>query len=264
MRKALLGAVLGLLLLAPGTLLGQEGDLPPQPQPVTVAGGDTLNISLDAAVGRALGQSQEIQLARSAVALSEAQVGAARSRLFPQINANLGYTKTLASSFDTGGGGFEIPDSLRFSPDPNKPLEERVRYLEDNVGLAGLAGIGSLFGDLPFGQENAYTATLSGDQTLWSGGRTSAAVRIARDATAAAQFTLTEETAEIELQVRTAYYQALLARELQVISEAALEQAEAFLAQERLRLSAGRASELEVLRADVALENLRPQLGRYR
>ena len=131
MIRQLEAAVLALLLLIPANLAGQEADLPPQSTRAT--GGDTVDISLDAAVNRALGQSQEIQLARSAVALSESQIGAARSRLFPQINANFGYTKTLASSFDTGGVGFEVPDSLRFEPDPTQPLEERVRYLEDNA-----------------------------------------------------------------------------------------------------------------------------------
>jgi outer membrane protein TolC len=64
----------------------------------------------------------------------------------------------------------------------------------------------------------------------------------------------------VRLQVRGAYYRALLARELESISQAALVQAESFLDQERLRERAGYASELDVLRAEVSLENLRPQL----
>lgn len=220
---------------------------------------DTVPLSLEAAVARALGQSEEVRLARSAVELADAQVTEARAAALPQVSANLGYTRTFASAF-SGGGGFTLPDSLRFSPDTAASLAERVRYLERNAPLAGLGGLGQLFADLPFAQENVYSATLSGSQTLFSGGRTGAAMRIARDYRDVARFTLAEETAEIELAVRTAYVRALFAEELARSARAALEQADAFLAQERLRLSAGRASELEVLRAEVSRDNLRPQL----
>ncbi|HEU0052367.1 MAG TPA: TolC family protein, partial [Longimicrobium sp.] len=139
-------------------------------------------------------------------------------------------------------------------------LAERIGYLERNTPNAGLVGLGSLFSGLPFGQENTYTATLSGSQTLFSGGRTGAALRIARSYRTAANLTLVEREADITLQVRTAYTQAQLARELSGIARAALDQAEAFLAQERLRQRAGESSDLEVLRAEVSRDNLRPQL----
>ena len=242
------------LAAAPAALAAQEPAVS-----AAAARGDTVPLSLQAAVSRALGESEEVRLARSQVQLAETQVREARAGVFPQVSANVGYTRTFASSF-SGGGGFTLPDSLRFSPDSTAPLEERVRYLEENAPLAGLGGLGSLFGDLPFGQANAYQATLSGSQLLYSGGRTGAALAIAREYRQVAQLGLQEQTAEIELQVRTAYVNALLAQELAASAQQALEQAEAFLQQERLRLFAGRASELEVLRAEVSRDNLRPQL----
>lgn len=244
-----------MVLIATGvTVLASQ--TPPIP---AVGAGDTVSISLDEALARALNQSEEIGLARSRLRQAEAQVTSVRAAALPQVNANLGYTKTLASAFDTGGG-FTIPDSLRFAPDPNAPLEERVRYLEDRVPSAGLAGLGEFFGNLPFGQENAYSVQLSGEQLLYSGGRVGAALDIARSYRAAAGLGLVEETAELALQVRRAYYQALFSAELETISAAALEQADSFLRLERLRFQAGQASELDVLRAEVAMENLRPQV----
>jgi outer membrane protein len=248
-----LGWTLALALAAaPAAAAAQE------PAPAA-ARGDTVGMTLDEAVRRALGQSEEVRLARSQVQLAETQVREARAGIYPQVNAQLGYTRTFASSFG-GGGGITLPDSLQFSPDSTASVQERLRYLEENAELAGLSGLGQLFGNLPFGQENAYQATLTGSQLLYSGGRTGAALRIARDFRAVADLTLQEETAEIELQVRSAYIRALLAQELAAGAQQALEQAEAFLAQERLRLTAGRASELEVLRAEVSRDNLRPQL----
>ena len=223
---------------------------------------DTVAVTLDDAISRATGRSEEVRLARSQVDLARAQVRSARSAAMPQLDANVAYTRTFASPFQVSAP--TLPDSLRFDPDPSAPLDERVRYLEDRVPTAGLGGLGALFGNLPFGQENAYTFSLSGSQPLYSGGRVGAALDIAEEYEGAARLTLREEVAEIELQVRNAYYRARLAQELDTIAQAAVEQAERFLNEERLRLRAGTASELEVLRAEVSLENLRPQLVQTR
>ena len=252
MRRHAFAALAGLALALP--LPAQQPARAPAPAD---SAGDTLGLTLGESLGRALGQSEEVRLARSQVELAATQVKAARAAALPQLNAQLAYTRTFASAFNTGGG---LPDSLRFSPDTTVSLAERVRYLERNAPTAGLAGLGASFGSLPFGQENQYTVGLSGSQVLFSGGRTGAALEIARRYRSAAELTLREETAEIELQVRSAYTRALLAQELQGIARAALEQAEAFLRQEEVRRSAGRASDLEVLRAEVSRDNLRPQL----
>src|SRR5690606_16292052 len=201
----------------------------------------------------------EVRLARSQVALASAQIGTARAAILPQVNASFGYTRTLASVFQ-GAGAPEIPDSLRFDPDPSLPLDERVAYLEDRTPIAALGALGSLFSDLPFGREHAYTASLSGSQLLFSGGRASAALNIARDFRAASLATLAQQEAQIQLQIRSAYYQALLAQEVAAIAQAAYEQAQAFLEQEQLRFRAGQASELDVMRAEVERDNLQPQV----
>ncbi|HEX6068274.1 MAG TPA: TolC family protein [Longimicrobiaceae bacterium] len=248
-RLAMATAVLAALAL-PGVegLLAQE-----------VAPTDTVELSLPEALNRGLDESEEIRLARSQVVLAGAQVSSARSAVLPQVNGNFGYTRTLASVF-SGAAAPAIPDSLRFDPDPSLPLEERVEYLEDRTPIAALGALGGLFSDLPFGREHAYTASLSGSQLLFSGGRAGAALNIARDFRAAAEAGLSQQEAQIQLQIRSAYYQALLAQEMATIAEAALEQAEAFYRQEQLRLRAGQASELEAMRAEVARDNLQPQV----
>jgi outer membrane protein TolC len=224
-----------------------------------VPASDSIALSLQEALQRAYSQSEEIRLAQNQVELADAEVRSVRAGALPQINANIGYTRTFESQF-SGGGSFELPDSLRFEPDSTASIEERLRYLEENAPIAGLGGLGLLFGNLPFGQENAYSATIGGSQLLFSGGRTGAAMQVARIFRETARLNLREQQADIELQVRTAYYRALFAQELERIAQAAVEQAERFLEQERLRERTGVASELEVLRAEVALANLRPQL----
>lgn len=244
--------VLTLWIPLAGSVYGQEVPTPAAP-------GDTVELSLEEAVQRALSESEEVRLARSQVALASAQIGTARAAILPQVNASFGYTRTLASVFQ-GAGAPEIPDSLRFDPDPSLPLDERVAYLEDRTPIAALGALGSLFSDLPFGREHAYTASLSGSQLLFSGGRASAALNIARDFRAASLATLAQQEAQIQLQIRSAYYQALLAQEVAAIAQAAYEQAQAFLEQEQLRFRAGQASELDVMRAEVERDNLQPQV----
>ena len=82
-----IAATLGILLS--GSLSGQEVPAPT----------DTIELSLDQAVTRALDESEEIRLARSQITLAGAQISSARSAILPQVNANLGYTRTLASVF---------------------------------------------------------------------------------------------------------------------------------------------------------------------
>src|SRR5688572_16011475 len=78
---------------------------------------DTIGVPLtvDEAVARAVRGSQEVRLARATVDLAETQVTAARSAALPQLDAVVNYTRTFASPFG-GGGGFTLPDSLRFEP----------------------------------------------------------------------------------------------------------------------------------------------------
>jgi outer membrane protein TolC len=225
-----------------------------------IAQGDTVALSLEDALGRAFGKSEEVRLARSEVELAETQVTSARSVALPQISGSLNYTRTFQSPYGGSGAGFQIPDSLRFEPDSTASMAERIRYLEQNAPNAGLEGLGGLFGNLPFGQQHAYVASVNASQLLYSGGRTGAAMKIAKQYGTQARLGFREQLSGIELDVRTAYYHALLARELEDIAAAAVEQAQRFLDQERLRFQSGSSSELDVLRAEVSLENLRPQL----
>ena len=219
---------------------------------------DSVALTLEEALSRALGQSEEVRLARASVELADAQVTSTRAQALPQLTSSLRYTRTYYSPFQTGS--FTLPDSLKFSPDTTGSILERLAYIEQNAKNAGLAGMSGLFGSLPLGRPNTYVASLNASQVLYSGGRTGAALRIAADYKRAAQSDYVEQVSEIALQVRRAYVRAALAQELESIAQAALDQALAFQAQQKLRLDAGTASELDMLRAEVSAENLRPQL----
>ncbi|MGH7505472.1 MAG: TolC family protein [Longimicrobiales bacterium] len=222
------------------------------------------SLSLQEALARALEGSEEVLLARAQLDATRAQVRSARSAALPQVNTQLGYTKTLRSVFQDAGGGFTLPDSLRFEPDTLASIEDRISYLERRTPSAGLGALGSLFSDLPFGNENTWVAGLSLTQPLFTGGRLSSSINAAEGAAEAAAASLDEAGSDIALQVKQAYYDAVLADRSAGIVETSVELAAEHLAQVRLRLDAGTASELESLTAEVELENLRPQLVQAR
>ncbi|MHB8840133.1 MAG: TolC family protein [Gemmatimonadaceae bacterium] len=198
------------------------------------APGDTIRISLDQALSRAGAVGEEARLARSQVEIAATQVKSARSAALPALDGSFSYQRTYASPFQIKAPAADPGDTT------TNPLAK-------------------MFANLPFGRVNQYTANLTATQAIFSP-RLGSALRIANYYQSASRLGLREQLAETEYQVRTAYVNAQLAAELEASAREALAQATRFLEQERLRLSAGTGSELNLLRADVSLENLKPQL----
>jgi outer membrane protein TolC len=222
------------------------------------ATGDTIRLSLGDALAAAGAESEEVRGAEAQLRGANAQARVARSNLLPQVNTQLVYTKTLRSVFQ--GAGFEIPDSLAFEPDSTASVEQRLRYLEEKTPNAALGALGGLFGNLPFGRENTWIAAATFAQPLFSGGRIASGVQLAEHAADAAEAQLEDTRAAMVLSVREAYYAARLAEEAEAIVAASVALARDHLARVRLVQESGQASELDVLRAEVELANLAPQL----
>jgi len=195
-------------------------------------GTDSVRISIDEALSRAGSLGEESKLARSQLDFAATQVASARSAALPALDGSFSYLRTYASPYQVKSSGA--------SADTANPILK-------------------LFANLPFGRVNQYTANLTATQTLFSP-KLGIAMRVANLYESATRYTLREQLAETEYQVRGAYVRALLAGELESSAREAVAQAQRFLDQERQRLSAGLGSELDVLRAEVSLENLRPQL----
>ena len=174
---------------------------------------------------------EEVKLARTTVDFAATQVKSARAAALPTIDGSFNYLRTYASPF-------QIKSST--PADTANPIAK-------------------LFGNLPFGRVNQYTGNVTATQTLFSP-KLGSALRIANQFESASRFTMREQLAETEFQVRVAYVGALLAHELEASAREAVAQAQRFLESERLRYSTGAGSELDVLRAEVSIENLRPQL----
>ncbi len=218
---------------------------------------DTVPLSLSEALSRGMNESEEVRLANQTVEDARQQVASARSGIFPQVDGRLSYQRTIRSPINTGSG-FALPDSLKFRPDSLASISQRLSYLERNTPNAGLGALSSLFTGLPFGQKNTYLGTISISQTLFDPGVFSG-LRIAKDFERAAGAQATEQRLDLGLEIIQAYYDAVLAdRQATIVTYSAaqlLSQAE----QVRLIRAAGNASDLDVLRVEVDLQNVEPQ-----
>jgi outer membrane protein TolC len=218
----------GLLLVVPLLQLG-TADAEAQAPPAT----DTVRISLDEAVSRALSESEEIAVVRAQIDQAESQVTQVTAQVLPQVSTNLTYNRAIKTIFDDIGG----------EPTPGDTADNPF---------------GDMFADLPFGRPNNYIATISASQLVWAGGTVGAAREVARRFTSASRAQLEETADDLTLQVRTAYLDAVLAERLHQIAIDSREVAEAHLQQVEAFYQAGTTSEFELLRARVDRENREP------
>ncbi len=252
-RKLILLIGIGLSAMGPGTPLVAAGMVPREPPR---ASADTLRLTLDEAVRRALRDSEEMAAARATLAQAEARVTQAASGAFPQLSSNLVYNRAIKTIFDEAKGPPPVSDTL-IPPafDPNKPPEERFDLLS---GLLAQDFMGALFQGLPFGRKNTYLATFTLTQPLYTGGKIGSALNVARHFRAAALSQREEAEAEIVLQVRGAYLTAALAQRLLHIARESRRVARSHFEQVEDFFEAGTASEFDLLRARVDLENRDP------
>jgi outer membrane protein len=199
-------------------------------------------LSLAEAERRAVERGEEVALIREQIGQAEDEITQVRAGAFPEVSANLAYTRSIRSIFD----------GLTLGGEPG-----------NGAGNGGAGGGGNggdnPFADLPFGRPNTWVAGLRVTQPLYAAGRVSIGLDIADKVRETLQLELAETEAEVRLQVREAYFQAVFARLLVEISEEAwaladdqLRRVEGFQAQ-------GVASELDVLTARVERDNLEPQ-----
>ncbi len=252
LRRALTAATLLLTLAGPRALAAQ-GCVGVPTTGTVAATRDTACLTLDQALARAMGQNHEVRTARLGVQRAETEIRSLLATAYPRIDGNLTYARTFDSPFRMTDGGSD--STAGFKPDTLAPLADRIRYLETTPNL----DMGSLFGSLPFGQANAYSYAITGSQTLYNGGKFRAIFRLRDTYRDQARLALEEASAATEQSVRVAYIQTQLAQALVEIADASLTQAAEVLRQVRLQHEAGKVSDLDVLRAEVALDNLRPQ-----
>lgn len=235
-------------------------------QQVVPAAG-AMPVTLEDALRRAEDTSEQMTISRAGVLRARGQQLQARSQLFPQLAASLGYTRTLASEFSSVTSSSAAPDTTtaptncpsgRFTPDPGLPLAQRVDSLEHALECSSSSSPFAAFKNLPFGRKNQYNVGLSFSQNVFTGGRVTGQIAQAAAGRAVADIALAATRAQLMLDVTEAYYDAALADRLLAIAEGTLTQSRQTLEQVRLARQVGNQPEFELLRAQVAYENQQP------
>ena len=188
---------------------------------------DTLHLTLDEAVRRALDQGVDMRLARASVLDANGRVRQALSGALPQVTGSLAYTRQFASIYQGLGG-------------------------------SGGSSLDTLFKNTPFGAPNAWNLQLQATQLVWSGGKVGAGLRAAQAYRQAASLQRDEAAADVAFRVKQAYWNAALQSRLLVIAVENLDQARQHLREVRLYQQAGTRAEYDLLRAQVDAANQEP------
>lgn len=116
----------------------------------------------------------------------------------------------------------------------------------------------------PGTNENSWAVGLQVRQALYGGGGLRAAIRAQDAVREAALYDLQTVIEDVVLDIKTRYYDVLLARESIEVQEENIELLEDQLENARNRFEAGSVSQFDVLQSEVALANARPALIRAR
>ncbi|UCG75652.1 MAG: TolC family protein [Gemmatimonadota bacterium] len=187
------------------------------------AGQQAIRLSLAEAVGRAVDLNEDVLIARAERARTEGLAREVRSASLPEIEANINY---------------------------NRNIQNAVLFLETGDGDVQ---------QIRLGQQNQYSFSVSLQQPLldFSLGPARTAAKLTDQAT---QVQIETARVSVALAARLAYYRTLLDKELVLVQEKALEQAEARLREVEAFYRVGTASDFDLLTAQVEVENIRPLL----
>jgi outer membrane protein TolC len=217
--KAPLAVLLALALAAPAASAA-KAPAPPAPT-------DTLRLSLDDAVARALATSAEARAAYAGVKVAEGQVREVMADALPQLTGAVTYNRKFDSIFRSAANDTSLGD------------------------------LGKLFSNSSFAAVHSWTADLTASQTLFSG-RVGAGIAAARSVRKFSLANRDEALADISLNVRAAYLDALYTAAVQAIAEEGLAQSRAHLKQVKLFRGQGARSEYDLLQAQVDAANQEP------
>jgi len=212
-RFAVGGALFLLTVIVPISAIAQSAGAP-------------MVITLEKALGIAVRQNRDIQIADQDRLKADAQVAEARSGAFPQLNLMAVYTRNIKNPV------LFIPPNTLINPTPKTQTFE-------------------------LGSANAYQAGATLSQPLFNW-RVGVAMDIANTYSDYVDRAYQSTYEDVVLQTKKAFYTALLARELVRANREGLDVVRANLENVRAQFRNGTAAEFDLLRAEVQVANTEP------
>ncbi|MEZ4414314.1 MAG: TolC family protein [Gemmatimonadota bacterium] len=189
-------------------------------------------LSIRQVVDLALERSRELEVADLGYRVADEQVAEAWSNVYPQISASADYTRNLqpAVSF--------LPAQIF---DPTAGADDYIK--------------------VQFGADNSWAASLTVDQPLFRAGVFVGVGAAARYRSLQSEV-VRGQRQSVVTRIRTSYYNLLLSQEQRRLTAESVRRVRQSLDETRALNRAGLASEYDVLRLEVELANLEPNLLR--
>ncbi len=232
---------------------------------ISFASGETMVLDLETAKEIALENNPTIKIARKGVKKAEAQITEARGGMLPSLNA----FSSLEHAWDLQKN--KIPNFLKPSLAPtNMQIGNALITLGDQFDNQELItqGQGMIqaveqmpdYMEMAFGLENTLVYGVQLEQPLFTGGALWNGYKISKLGRDIAVKQLESAKQTLLDNVTQAYYYALFAKSAKMVSAEALKSAEENLSQVKKYFDSGKASKLDLLRAEVQVANLKPSL----
>ncbi|MBK9037108.1 MAG: TolC family protein [Myxococcales bacterium] len=189
---------------------------------------DGLTLTIDEAIARVEPAAETLAAGREDLARARAQIDVAKAGRLPTVTGSASFQRTLVSEF--GSVSFQLPGI-----NPGDPPQQI---------------------DLPIGQRNVWRVGVNVTQPLYDGGRARSSIALARVSADATELGLSGQRTALVFTVAQAYWDTALAVRAVEIGEAGLASAEETLAQTQLSFANQAAAEFDVVRAQVARDNL--------
>lgn len=192
-------------------------------------------ISLEECLEIALKNNESVLSSRQKLLASEEKVMEAQSARFPQISLQATYTR--------------LSEVAKFT----------INLPTSGLGLPGAVGTqGPL--EMKLGTENIYNGQISIQQPIFTWGRISRSIRIAELGSASSREELKKTELDLIFNVKKAFYDLLLAKEIARMTKESLDISEKHLYVARKYFEQGLISNYDLMRAELQVEQLRPAI----
>ena len=207
--------------------------------------------TLHEAIETALRQNPDILRARQEIERTKGLVVEVRGQALPQLEATAFFQQTDPNLRD-GGGGFSTGGGTGATPTPGATATPTATATPDGGGDGSGGGIGTT--------NNSYNLRFQVSQLVFAGGGVRAQISAANFTKDSSYFALRNTVDQVISLVRTQFHQILLNRALIGVQEQSIRLLESQLQDQQNRFEAGTVPRFNVLQAQVALSNQRPDL----
>jgi outer membrane protein TolC len=207
--------------------------------------------TLQEAIETALRQNPDILRARQEIERTKGLVVEVRGQALPQLEATAFFQQTDPNLREFGGGGTG-GDGTGATPTPGATATPTATATPGDNGNGNGGGIGTT--------NNSYNLRFQVSQLVFAGGGVRAQISAANFTKDSSYFALRNTVDQVISLVRTQFNQILLNRALIGVQEQSIRLLESQLQDQQNRFEAGTVPRFNVLQAQVALSNQRPDL----